>query len=117
PAGVSRRVERLAYLAELAAAQLDGTRHLILVGARAPASFFAYPGNPSSLVPDGCQVHVLAGPGEDIAGALAALADRTAPGGSPGGPPGAAPTPPQPAPPPPPAGRPPAHDPAAATRP
>jgi len=89
-------VERLAYLAELAAAQLDGTRHLILVGARAPASFFAYPGKPSSLVPDGCQVHVLAGPGEDIAGALAALADRTAPGGSPGGSPGAAPTPPQP---------------------
>src|SRR5262249_56151034 len=52
--------------------------------------------NPSSLVPDGCQVHVLAGPGEDITGALAALADRTAPGGSPGGSPGAAPTPPQP---------------------
>src|SRR5215468_6098604 len=89
-------VERLAYLAELAAAQLDGTRHLILVGARAPASFFAYPGKPSSLVPDGCQVHALAGPGDDIAGALAALADRTAPGGSPGGSPGAAPTPPQP---------------------
>ena len=73
-------VERLAYLAEMAAAQLDGARHLILAGARAPVSFFAYPGKLSSLVPDGCQVHTLAGPGDDIAGALAALADLAAPG-------------------------------------
>jgi acetolactate synthase-1/2/3 large subunit len=68
-------VDRLAYLGEMAAAQLDGTRHLILAGARAPASFFAYPGKPSSLVPDKCHVHVLAGPGDDIQGALAAVAD------------------------------------------
>jgi acetolactate synthase-1/2/3 large subunit len=73
-------VERLAYLAEMAAAQLDGARHLILAGARAPVSFFAYPGKLSSLVPDGCRMHTLAGPGDDIAGALAALADLTAPG-------------------------------------
>src|SRR5262244_1442067 len=77
-------VDRLAYLAEMAAAQLDGTRHLILAGARAPASFFAYPEKPGSLVPDKCQVHVLAGPGDDIGGALAALADLAAPGAAPG---------------------------------
>jgi len=76
-------VERLAYLAEMAAAQLDGARHLILAGARAPVSFFAYPGKLSSLVPDGCQVHTLAGPGDDIAGALSALADLAAPGVAP----------------------------------
>jgi acetolactate synthase-1/2/3 large subunit len=76
-------VDRLAYLAEMAAAQLDGTRHLILAGARAPASFFAYPDKPGSLVPDKCQVHLLAGPGDDIHGALAALADLTAPGTAP----------------------------------
>ena len=46
-------IDRLAYLAEMAAAQLAGTRHLILAGARPPASFFAYPGKPSWLVPDG----------------------------------------------------------------
>src|SRR5579871_516998 len=34
-------VERLAYLAEMAAAQLGGARHLILAGAGAPVSFFA----------------------------------------------------------------------------
>jgi acetolactate synthase-1/2/3 large subunit len=73
-------VERLAYLAEMAAAQLDGARHLILAGASAPVSFFAYPGKLSSLVPDGCHVHTLAGPGDDIAGGLAALADLAAPG-------------------------------------
>ena len=38
-------------------------------------SFFAYPGKPSDLVPEGCTVHVLAAPGDDAAGALAALAD------------------------------------------
>jgi acetolactate synthase-1/2/3 large subunit len=76
-------VERLAYLAEMAAAQLDGARHLILAGASAPVSFFAYPGKLSSLVPDGCHVHTLAGPGDDIAGGLAALADLAAPGVAP----------------------------------
>jgi acetolactate synthase-1/2/3 large subunit len=76
-------VERLAYLAELAAGQLAGARHLILAGARAPVSFFAYPGKPGSLVPAGCRAHLLAGPGDDVAGALAALAAAVAPGGAP----------------------------------
>jgi acetolactate synthase-1/2/3 large subunit len=76
-------VERLAYLAEFAAQQLAGTRHLILAGARSPVSFFAYPGKPGSLVPDGGQVHVLAGPGDDVAGGLAALADLVAAGVAP----------------------------------
>ncbi len=71
-------VDRLAYLAEFAMAQLDGTRHLILAGAREPVSFFAYPGKPSGLVPAGCQVHVLAEPAEDVPGALTALADLVA---------------------------------------
>ena len=73
-------VSRLAYLAEFAADQLAGTRHLILAGARSPVSFFAYPGKPSSLVPVGCQVHTLARPGDDVAGALASLADLVAAG-------------------------------------
>ena len=60
----------------MAEAQLAGTRHLVLAGAAAPVAFFAYPGRPSYLVPPDCQVHVLAGPGEDVAGALEALADR-----------------------------------------
>ena len=46
-----------------------------LVDAKSPVSFFAYPGKASDLVPEGCTVHVLAGPADDAAGALAALAD------------------------------------------
>jgi acetolactate synthase-1/2/3 large subunit len=70
-------VERLGYLAEFAQAQLAGARHLVLVDALAPVSFFAYPDLPGYLVPDGCQVHVLAaaGAGEDAPEALEALAD------------------------------------------
>jgi acetolactate synthase-1/2/3 large subunit len=76
-------LERLAYLAEFAQSQLAGTTRLILAGARVPVSFFAYPDLPSSLVPDGCAVHTLAGPGEDVCTALAALAERVAPGARP----------------------------------
>jgi acetolactate synthase-1/2/3 large subunit len=68
-------IERLAYLAEFAQMQMDGLRHLILVDAKAPVSFFAYPDKASYLVPDGCEVHVLAAPTDDATGALAALAE------------------------------------------
>ena len=68
-------VERLGYLAEFAMAQLDGLAHLVLVDAKAPVSFFAYPDKASYLVPDGCQVHVLAEGADDAVGALEALAD------------------------------------------
>ena len=67
-------VERIAYLAEFAALQLDGLRHLVLVDAKAPVTFFAYPDKASDLVPDGCQVHVLAASTDDAAGALEAVA-------------------------------------------
>lgn len=75
-AGVAA-VERLAYFAEAAEAQLAGARHLLLVGAASPVSFFAYPGRPSDLVPEGCAVQRLAG-STGATEALAALADRVA---------------------------------------
>ena len=68
-------LERLAYLAEFIEMQLSGIRHLVLVDSRAPVSFFAYPGRPSDLVPEGCEVHTLAVGSEDAVGALEALAD------------------------------------------
>ncbi len=76
-------VDRLAYLVESAAGQLAGTRHLILAGATAPVSFFAYPGKPSTPVPAGCHVLALAGPGDDVPAALASLADLVAPDAAP----------------------------------
>ncbi|MFI6340980.1 acetolactate synthase large subunit [Streptomyces sp. NPDC050535] len=54
-------VDRLAYAVDSAMSQLAGTRHLILAGARSPVAFFAYPGKPGSLVPEGCTVHELGG--------------------------------------------------------
>jgi acetolactate synthase-1/2/3 large subunit len=68
-------LERLGYLAEFMTAQLDGVRNLVLVDAKAPVSFFAYPEKPSFLVPDGCEVHVLATGADDAVGALEHLAD------------------------------------------
>jgi acetolactate synthase-1/2/3 large subunit len=76
-------IERLAYLAEQAGAQLAGLDHIVLAGARAPVSFFAYPGQPSDLVPDGCAVSVLADAGHDVEAALEQLADLVAPGAEP----------------------------------
>ncbi len=71
-------VTTLAYLAEAATSQLDGARHLILAGARSPVSFFAYPGRPSDLVPQGCEVHTLGSAAQDVPGALAHLAELVA---------------------------------------
>ncbi len=68
-------VERLAYLAEFAQMQLDGVRHLVLVGTNAPVTFFAYPGKASRLVPEGCTVHQLAAASDDCGAALVAVAD------------------------------------------
>lgn len=68
-------VDRLAYLAEFAQMQMEGLKHLIVADAKAPVSFFAYPGKASYLVPDGCEVHILAQGAEDAVGALEQLAD------------------------------------------
>jgi len=66
---------RIAYFPEKAEAQLEGLRHIMLIEAKAPVSFFAYPGRKSTLLPDDCAVTVLARPGDDGAYALEALAD------------------------------------------
>jgi acetolactate synthase-1/2/3 large subunit len=68
-------VERIAYIPEFASVQLRGLKHLILVDAKAPVTFFAYPGKESYLVPDGCEVHELAPATADIAASLEALLD------------------------------------------
>jgi acetolactate synthase-1/2/3 large subunit len=74
--------ERIAYLAELAGVQLAGLRHLVLVDAKAPVSFFAYPGKESYLVPDRCEVHELAAADQDALAGLEALADAVGAGGT-----------------------------------
>jgi acetolactate synthase-1/2/3 large subunit len=48
------------------------------VDARSPVSFFAYPGRPSDLVPEGCVVHPVAGEDDDVSAAVNALAAMVA---------------------------------------
>ena len=68
-------VERLAYWPELAANQLEGLEHLVLVDAKLPVAWFAYPGAKSLLAPDGCEVHELGPPTCDLVGSLEALVE------------------------------------------
>ena len=68
-------IERIAYLAELATLQLSEFDHLVLVDAKAPVSFFGYPGKPSYLVPDNCTAHTLSTPEQDAAASLNKLAE------------------------------------------
>lgn len=75
-------VERIAYLAELAAVQLAGLEHLILIDAKPPVSFFAYPGKASVLVPEGCQVHTLASFEQDPLASLERLVETLGAGAS-----------------------------------
>ncbi len=71
-------VEKVPYPVDAAMAMLAGVKHAILVGATPPVGFFAYPGKPSTLQPAEAQVHVLARPEQDLAAALADLADALA---------------------------------------
>jgi acetolactate synthase-1/2/3 large subunit len=69
-------VDRVPYVVDMAVKVLEGTRHLVLAGAKAPVGFFAYPGKPGKLWPRDCDVHVLARVEDDVVGALEALADE-----------------------------------------
>lgn len=74
--GVTRvEARRIPYAVDAALAFLAPFRHLILVGAKAPVAFFAYPGKPSVLTPPGCSIHTLTTAEQDGPAALQAVAD------------------------------------------
>ncbi len=68
-------IERIPYFAEDILESLKGLEQLILVGAPPPVTFFAYPGKPSWVTPEGCEIITLSHPYEDGVAALNALAD------------------------------------------
>lgn len=68
-------VDRLPYFAEQLVDALASVDHLILVGAKPPVSFFAYPGRPSWCTDEHTTVTYLAHPHEDGSAALIALAE------------------------------------------
>lgn len=67
--------ERIPYLAEFAIDHLKNVRRMVLLGVNAPASFFAYPGVPSLLNHDDCEIVTLAEDFHDRQDALERLAD------------------------------------------
>ncbi|MFC6018078.1 acetolactate synthase large subunit [Plantactinospora solaniradicis] len=71
--------QRLGFYPDQVLRQLEGARQVIVAGTPMPVAFFAYPDQPSRLVPDGAQTHILAEVGQDAVGALTALADLVAP--------------------------------------
>ncbi|HQT86245.1 MAG: acetolactate synthase large subunit [Acidiphilium sp. 37-64-53] len=66
-------IERIPYPIDAAIASLAGIKHLILVEAKTPVGFFAYPGKPGPLAPGDCALHVLAPIDQDGSAAIAAL--------------------------------------------
>ena len=64
----------IAYLAEMAGVQLAGLEHLILVDAKAPVSFFAYPGKRATW----CPTPAPSTPGQPGAGCTAGRLDKLA---------------------------------------
>lgn len=66
-------VPKVPYVVEQALAFLADVDVLILVGARIPVAFFGYPNKPSRLHRPDCELVEMAGPDEDLVGALEAL--------------------------------------------
>jgi len=68
-------VDRIPYVIDAALKRLQHLEHVVLVNARAPVAFFAYPNKPSLLLPAECEVLTLADPAEDGLDAIERLAD------------------------------------------
>lgn len=69
-------IERIQYPVDIALKQLGSVKHLVLLGAKVPVAFFAYPNKPSVLIPEDCAVHELAEIGDDHHAVLSALCDE-----------------------------------------
>jgi len=69
------------YPLEAAMATFKTYSTVILIGAQEPVAFFAYPGKPSQLLPQGCEIIALAGVEHDLLAVLDALAGEVAAAG------------------------------------
>jgi acetolactate synthase-1/2/3 large subunit len=69
-------IDRVPYVVDKALALLAPVRCLVLVGAKAPVGFFAYPGKPSSMLPPACEVLTATRPEQDGLATLRELAAR-----------------------------------------
>jgi len=70
-------VGRVPYPIDQALEVLAPFERIVLLGARAPIGFFAYPGKPAILTREGAEIIPLAEAGDDLAAALEALCHET----------------------------------------
>jgi acetolactate synthase-1/2/3 large subunit len=69
-------VTRVPYMVDAALELFAGFKHVILVGAKPPVAFFAYPGKPSLMIPQDCSMHRFVRPEQDAISALEWLAEE-----------------------------------------
>ena len=70
-------VGRVPYPIDIALKVLEPFRRIVLIGARAPIGFFAYPGKPAILTREGADILTLADAGSDLGATLSALSEAT----------------------------------------
>jgi acetolactate synthase-1/2/3 large subunit len=70
-------VGRVPYPIDIALEVLKPFKRIVLIGARAPIGFFAYPGKPAILTRDGADILTLADANADLTAALSALCNAT----------------------------------------
>jgi acetolactate synthase-1/2/3 large subunit len=73
-------IQRVPYVVDAALHVLKGVQDMILIGAKPPIAFFAYPGKPSRVTPPETVFHALADIGDDAADTLARLCDAVGAG-------------------------------------
>ena len=74
--GVGRvRARQIPYVVDNALALLKDFKNIILIGAKPPVAFFAYPNKPSYLAPENCNIFQLSAVDEDILDAVLNLED------------------------------------------
>jgi acetolactate synthase-1/2/3 large subunit len=61
---------------DAALATFQGTKRIVLIGAKTPAAFFAYPERPGLLAPSDCEILNTAAAGDDLEDALEAIASE-----------------------------------------
>lgn len=70
------QLERVPYNTDMAVQALSRFEHIVLVSAKPPVGFFAYPGKPGKLYRERAQLHMLAHDDQDAEAALQALVDE-----------------------------------------
>ncbi len=87
----NKRVERgagrvpittIPYFGEMALDAMDGVDLMVIIGTKTPVAFFAYPGKPSVVVPEGCEVLEVCDRDKDVLGVLDALSDEVGASGA-----------------------------------